>query len=109
MCLTWVGILALVVLASCPSRLDVANRDAQGSTIICFGDSLTRGLGAAPGHDYPSLLAEALGRDVINAGVNGDTTRDALQRLTADVLARTPQLVIVQFGGNDFLRKVPRK
>ncbi len=109
MCLTWVGILALVVLAGCPSRLDVANRDAQGSTIICFGDSLTQGLGASPAHDYPSLLAEALGRDVINAGVNGNTTRDALQRLTADVLARTPQLVIVQFGGNDFLRKVPRK
>ena len=108
--LEWfVGVASLMALAGCSSRLDVANRDSRGTTMICFGDSLTQGEGASPGHDYPSLLAKALGRRVINAGVNGNTTRDALARLDSNVLARDPKLVIVEFGGNDFLQGLPRK
>ena len=94
-------------LAGCSCGVDVANRDSTGTAIICFGDSLTEGAGATAGHDYPSLLTKALGRDVINAGVSGNTTRDALQRLDRDVLARDPKLVIVEFGGNDFLQHLP--
>ena len=92
----------------CADSSDVANRDSAGTAIICFGDSLTQGVGASPGHDYPSLLARALGKSVINAGSSGETTRDGLARLQTDVLARDPQLVIVEFGGNDFLQQVPR-
>jgi len=88
---------------------DIANKDSIGTNIICFGDSLTQGVGAGPGEDYPSLLAEALGIDVINAGVKGNTTEDALRRLEADVLSKDPRLVIIQFGGNDFMRQMSRK
>lgn len=101
------GVIVSLVAGGCSSGRDIANRDSQGTTIICFGDSLTAGVGASPGHDYPSLLANALGSPVINAGASGQTTRDALDRLDADVLARRPRLVIVEFGGNDFLRGVP--
>ena len=97
----WLG------LAGCGVRQDVANRDSKGTAIVCFGDSLTQGEGASPGHDYPSLLAQALGQPVINAGVNGNTTRDALERLETDVLSKRPRLVIVEFGANDFLRQLP--
>ena len=96
----------LLLLAGCSGQ-EIANRDSQGDAIICFGDSLTAGSGASSGHDYPALLAKALGRPVINAGVPGNTTRDALQRLDADVLSRQPRLVIVEFGGNDFLQQFP--
>jgi len=86
----------------------VKNLNSTGSSIICFGDSLTAGEGAGPGEDYPSVLAGRLKQPVINAGVPGDTTRDGLARIRTDVLDRGPKLVIVEFGGNDFLHQLPR-
>jgi len=74
--------------------------------VICFGDSLTEGVGAGAREDYPSLLAQQLQYSVINAGKSGDTSADGLARLERDVLGRNPRLVIVLFGGNDFLRQV---
>jgi len=85
----------------------ITNRDSVGSDIICFGDSLTLGVGASPGHDYPSLLSKALGVKVINAGVDGDETIDALKRLDKDVLFKKPKMVIILLGGNDFFDNVP--
>jgi len=77
--------------------------------VICLGDSLTQGIGASQGHDYPALLSKTLGIEVINAGVDGDETADALRRLYTDVLAKDPRLVIVELGANDFLDGVPLK
>ena len=99
LCVVWVGCAGPTV----------ANLDSQGKSIVCFGDSLTAGVGATTGHDYPSRLSELLGREVINAGMNGDTTEAALRRLDADVLRHDPLLVIVLLGGNDFLRKGPKE
>lgn len=70
-------------------------------TIICFGDSLTYGTGAGEGMDYPSQLSKMIGKPVINAGVPGDTTARALQRLDSDVLSKSPDLVLITLGGND--------
>ena len=79
-------------------------------TVVALGDSLTQGFGL-PTQDglVPQLQAwlTAQGRDVtmINAGVSGDTTAGGLSRvdwsLTPDVDA-----VIVELGGNDFLRGI---
>ncbi len=85
----------------------VRNLDSRGESLICFGDSLTEGVGARKGEDYPSLLARELARPVLNAGKRGNTSRDGLSRVERDVLERNPRLVIVLFGGNDFLRRVP--
>ena len=101
-------LLFLIVHTGC-ARPTLANLDSGGSAIICFGDSLTAGEGATAGHDYPSRLSELLGREVINAGVGGDTTESALKRLESDVLRRDPLLVIVLLGGNDFLQKASRE
>jgi len=79
----------------------------QGRTIVAFGDSLTSGYGAARGEDYPSKLAIGMGIEVINAGVNGDTTESAIARIDADVLSKKPRIVIVGLGGNDVLGGVP--
>ncbi len=84
----------------------VANLNSQGTNIICFGDSLTYGKGASFGHDYPSLLGRALGMKVINAGVDGDTTGDALKRLDRDVLSKDLRMVIILLGANDYLDEV---
>jgi acyl-CoA thioesterase-1 len=93
------------MLGGCAGK-EVINRNSQGKNIICFGDSITFGYGVEKGEDYPSRLSEALKLPIINAGVDGDTSAKALHRLKADVLDKKPYLVIIEFGGNDFLEKI---
>lgn len=103
-----VAVAAALLWALWPSGAgSVKNLESSGSAVIAFGDSLTAGVGASAGTDYPSRVAAATGIDIVNAGVSGDTTEDALARIEQDVLARSPRIVIVGLGGNDFLRQVP--
>ena len=79
--------------------------------IVAFGDSLTSGYNIEPGHAYTDYLqkqldAKKLPFKVVNAGVAGETTTDALARVKT-VLADKPAIVIVEFGGNDGLRGLP--
>ncbi|MDE2028133.1 MAG: arylesterase [Candidatus Omnitrophica bacterium] len=97
----------LMTLTGCQPT--IANRDSSGTTVVCFGDSLTAGYGAAAGHDYPSLLAQKIALPVINAGVSGNTTADALARLDTDVLSHNPKMVIITLGANDFFQNLPEK
>lgn len=76
--------------------------------IICFGDSLTYGTGAAKGMDYPSQLANMIRNPVINSGIPGDTTSSALRRLSRDVLSKNPDIVLITLGGNDLKNGVSR-
>ncbi len=76
--------------------------------IVAFGDSLTAGLGVAPGESYPALLAERLRAEgyayrVVNAGVSGDTTAGGLRRVDW-ALRLKPDVVILVLGANDALR-----
>ncbi|MEA1951279.1 MAG: exo-alpha-sialidase [Planctomycetota bacterium] len=48
--------------------------------------------------ELPAMGVEA---EVINAGVSGNTTNDALSRFRRDVIHRGPALVIIQLGIND--------
>ena len=80
----------------------------NNQTIICFGDSLTYGTGAGKGMDYPSQLSKLIGRPVVNAGVPGDTTARALNRLDRDVISKNPGLVLITLGGNDLKNGVSR-
>jgi len=89
--------------------LQITNATPEGANIICFGDSLTYGTGASAGMDYPSQLSSLIGRNVINAGVPGDTTSDALERLEMDVLSNSPRIVLVTLGGNDLKNKVVKE
>ena len=100
--------LLVTILAGCAKR-EIRNIDSKGTNIICFGDSLTFGYGAAQGEDYPTALAKLTQIPVINAGIDGDTSTEALRRIDSDVLERNPLLVIIEFGGNDFLRKIPKE
>ena len=82
--------------------------DIRNQTIICFGDSLTYGTGAGKDMDYPAQLSRMIGKPVINAGVSGDTTARALQRLERDVLSKFPDLVLITLGGNDLKNGVAK-
>ena len=83
-------------------------KSALTGTIVCFGDSITFGTGADQNASYPSALAQILNRPVVNAGVSGDITADAIARLERDVLSQHPFLVIIELGGNDYMHGVPR-
>lgn len=97
---------AVTAGAAAGCRRAPPNLDSPGTAIVCLGDSITAGVGAAAGRGYPELLAERLGQQVVNDGVPGDTAAGGLARLP-QVLARDPWLVIVELGGNDILRQVP--
>jgi acyl-CoA thioesterase-1 len=77
------------------------------ATVAILGDSLSYGTGADKGQDYPSLLAANTGWNIINAGVPGDTSADGLQRLQELLDNYEIDLLIVELGGNDFLKRVP--
>jgi acyl-CoA thioesterase-1 len=110
-----VGTLLLVVVSlgwsltrrSGMSLEGVANLNAAGEVVVFFGNSITRGYGVRPEDSFPSLVARTLGITFVNAGVPGDTTAAGLARIERDVTAHQPRLTVVEFGGNDFLRRVP--
>jgi acyl-CoA thioesterase-1 len=106
--LLFITFVVFMMLGGCAKK-EIANKNSAGNNIICFGDSITFGYGVNPGEDYPSLLAKTAPCAVINAGIDGDTTGEAISRMDSDVLQRDPRLVIIEFGGNDFLRKIPKE
>ena len=79
-------------------------------TIVTFGDSIT-----APREDektgrklrvYSDVLRDELPKhgitgEVINQGIGGNHTRDAIERFERDVLDHNPDLVIFMYGMND--------
>ena len=80
--------------------------------VVCFGDSVT-GVYYHTGsrRAYTDMLGIALQKihpqakiSTINAGISGNTTKDALARIDRDVLSKKPTLVTVMFGLNDMVR-----
>jgi len=99
--------LALVGVAGAPA----AALNDRSLKIVALGDSLTSGHRLPRGDAYPALIEQALEDaglpfDVVNHGVDGDTTAGGVRRLEA-ALAEKPQILIVAFGANDGLRGVP--
>ena len=91
-----------------PAVGDLTNYPPQSNQVVAFGDSLISGVGATSGNDFISLLSERLNTKIINLGVPGNTTADGLARLE-EVHEQKPGIVLVLFGGNDFLRRVPKE
>ncbi len=84
---------------------------AQPQTVLFVGTSLTAGLGLDPDSAYPALIqrkidAAGLPFHVVNAGVSGETSAGALQRM--EWLLREPfRVMVLETGANDGLRGTP--
>ncbi|MEC4892326.1 MAG: arylesterase [Oscillatoria sp. PMC 1051.18] len=101
---------SLLTFTSCSGEINnVKNLQAGvGEQIIILGDSIASGYGVAESEAFPAVLSQKLDLPILNKGVSGDTTAMGLSRLEKDVLAENPWLVIVELGGNDYLRKIPK-
>jgi acyl-CoA thioesterase I len=96
---TWVAL---------PSALAQAAPADKPIKIVAFGDSLTAGYQLPPNEAFPVVLTKALEArghkvEILNAGVSGDTTAAARDRIAWAVPADT-EAVILEFGANDALR-----
>lgn len=99
---------APALLAACSGRKPIRGQPvAAGSTVLALGDSLTHGTGAGVEQaSYPAVLGRLTGWQVVNAGVPGDTTAQALARTPPLLEEHRPALVLLGIGGNDFLRRM---
>jgi acyl-CoA thioesterase-1 len=87
---------------------DVGQDTQRSTTVVMLGDSLTAGYRLAPDEALPSALErrlreQGLSVTMVNAGVSGDTTTDALNRYEFSVAALNPDLLVIAIGANDFL------
>ena len=96
----------LLALAACGGKTRESPLPS-GAKVLALGDSLTAPHGVQPQEAWPVLLGRKTGWQVINGGVSGNTSADALARLPALLDEHQPQLVLVTLGGNDMLRKQP--
>jgi len=100
-----VSFLALFIyLRSIPK---INNYPPDNKIIVAFGDSLVKGIGAAQGEDFISILSAKLNRPIVNLGVSGETTAKGLSRID-EVISMNPGTVFVLFGGNDYLQRIPK-
>jgi acyl-CoA hydrolase len=102
-------VAAVALSAACGDKATREQSLPPGSMVVALGDSLTAGAGVAREQAWPDLLASRTGWEIVNAGVNGDTSSGALGRLPALLEEHEPVLVLVALGGNDMLRRIPQE
>jgi len=89
------------------AAVSVPAADAR-PVVLCFGTSLTAGLGLDPDDAYPALLqakidsAEMRFR-VVNAGVSGETSAAGARRIEW-LLDQPVAVLVLELGANDALR-----
>jgi acyl-CoA thioesterase-1 len=100
-------ILSLLVL--------LISAHAEGNdapTVLIFGDSLSAGYGIEVDQSWVALLQTRLRNQgyehtVVNASISGETTEGGATRIDAAIGDFSPDLIILELGGNDGLRGFP--
>lgn len=93
-------LLAALLLVSLP---------LSAARIMIVGDSLSDAYNMPREDGWVSLLEEELGADaeIINASISGETTAGGAARIEGLMETHSPDLVLVELGGNDGLRGLP--
>tara|TARA_A100001388_G_scaffold255470_1_gene219969 strand:+ start:25 stop:651 length:627 start_codon:yes stop_codon:yes gene_type:complete len=87
---------------------------ADTKKLLILGDSISAGYGIKESENWVRLLETSLKRDsfdieIVNSSVSGDTTIGGLSRIKNDLDQYSPDLVLIELGGNDALRGYPIK
>ena len=85
---------------------------AEPPTVLIFGDSLSAGYGIDVDQSWVALLQkrfEETGYEhrVVNASISGETTEGGAARIDEAIATFSPELIILELGGNDGLRGFP--
>lgn len=75
----------------------------KDNLFIFIGDSLTFGYGVSKTENWIYKLQNTLNYDLINKGINGNTTVDMLIRFSKDVTLNDPNIIFIMGGTNDLL------
>ena len=97
-------LVIIAALGGCGAK--PLNTHNGGFNIVAFGDSLTAGYNVSAAQAFPALLQDMAGRPVINLGVSGDSARMGADR-KEEIRRHNPFMVLIQFGGNDAMRRKP--
>lgn len=101
--LRWLGAVALGVLMAAPASA------AERPTLLVMGDSLSAAYNIAQDAGWVHLLSERLGDSarVVNASISGETSSGGAERFPQLISEHSPDLVMLELGGNDGLRGLP--
>lgn len=70
---------------------------------IFIGDSLIFGYGVHKNEGWVYKISENTSLNIINKGINGDTTPSMLNRFFDDVISKKPNSIFIMGGTNDLL------
>jgi acyl-CoA thioesterase-1 len=87
-------------------------KSAEPPTVLIFGDSLSAGYGIDVDQSWGALLQSRLidqgyEHRVVNASISGETTEGGATRIESALADFSPDLIILELGGNDGLRGFP--
>ena len=85
---------------------------AEVPTVLVLGDSLSAGYGIEVDQSWTALLQSRLQDQgyehrVVNASISGETTEGGAERIGPALDNFSPELVVLELGGNDGLRGFP--
>ena len=112
-------VAAGICLPHLPTHAADEKTEEAAVKIVTLGDSITKGVrsGVKPEETFAALVEAGLKKQgiaaqVINVGIGGERTDQALARLDTEVLSHKPRIVTIMYGTNDSFvdkgRKEPR-
>ncbi|MFA6321790.1 MAG: hypothetical protein WCY36_08065 [Candidatus Omnitrophota bacterium] len=91
------------------ARINPKSRQNNVFTILCLGNSHTRGIGAGRGESYPNQLQKLFDKEVgrnkvrvINAGRSSQNSGELLDDLEYSINKMKPDLIVLQTGQPNF-------
>lgn len=97
--------LLVLLLVACGKTQEKYTKIVAGDTVVAFGDSVTYGYNVSTVENYPSLLAALSGWHIVNAGISGERADQAKNRIASVMDQYQPKAVLIELGGNDFLKR----
>lgn len=105
--------VALLLAACHSSPSSTLAMHATATPILVFGDSLSAGYGMEESQRWSVLLEQRLKEEnvlranqyIANESISGETTSGGLKRFPKALEDNNPQIVILELGANDALRR----